>query len=245
MNHLEKSFYDEKNKKMKKRNNKKIFLILIIWITIWTLICLFLSFTLKFDNFLNETLNKFIWGESENVNIENTTGTVLEIVPEYSTWDSVEFPEEPRAMLDYWMKYWTWWTDYIVASPENQPNMDSKYWAVNTDKMHKYLYQNRIKFEIKDTEREWYIMFITTYPINKNSKLFLWLDWSTVWWLDTSRILYTENKNEFLYSLNEINLIWNSNYHFSKNLSWKSTISINAVVWEAWNKVEKIIIFFK
>lgn len=209
------------------------------------MICLFLSFTLKFDNFLNNILNKLIWWTNDNVNIENTTGTVFETISEYVTWNNDIFPEEPRAILDYWIKYWTWWIDYIVASPESQPNMDSKYWSENTEKMHKYLYQNRIKFEINDTMREWFIMFITTYPMNKNSKLFLWLEWTTIWWIDTSTKLYTENKNEFLYRLSEINLIWNNNYHFTKNLSWKSDISINAVVWEAGNKVEKIIIFFK
>lgn len=230
---------------MKKRNKTKIILVIITSLIIWISICAFLSFTLKFDNSLNNILNKIIWGENNNINIKNTTGTVLEIIPEYLTWDEIIFPEYPRAILDYWMDYGTWWIDYIVASPINQPNMDSKYWAINTEELHKYLYQNRIKFDIKDTTREWYIMFITTYPINKNSNLFLWLDWSTIWWIDTSRALFTENKNEFLYRLNEINLIWNNNYHFYKDLSWKSSISINGVVWEAWNKLEKIIIFFK
>lgn len=182
-----------------------------------------------------------------NISIKDTDWVVLQTFTgelEDNNEISIDI-NNPRDILNYQMEYWTWWIDYIVASPINQPKLDSKNASENTKKMHQYLYQNRLNFEIKDKTREGYIMFITTFPVKDTNNIFLWLDWKTIWWLNKEQKLKTENDNEFLYSLKNIELIWNNQYKFSEDLSDKTTISINAIVWEYWNYIEKIIIFFK
>ena len=164
-----------------------------------------------------------------------------------TSWVIIEIPSNPRDLLDYQIEYGEWWIDYIVATPIWQPNINSKTSKENNEKMHNYLYNNRITFDIKDTSRQWYIMFVTSKPIKSISNIFIWLDWSTIWWLDKDSTNRTKTKkeNEFIYPLNNLDLIWNNNYHFHPSLTWKKTISINAVVWEDNNKIEKIIIFFR
>jgi hypothetical protein len=187
--------------------------------------------------------------------IQNTSGATIiqntwEIIIPTETWFNnswivIEPPSEPRLYLDYIIKYWVWWEDYIAISPTNQPNMNSKAGSENTERMHNYLYSNKIKFSLPDTNKEWYIMFVTSKSVSNISNIFIWLDGLTIWRLDKKQSLIVENKNEFLYKLNEISLIGNNNYRFSKNLSWKRNININAVVGESNNKIEKIIIFFQ
>lgn len=182
-----------------------------------------------------ETIKDTTWAT-----IEKTTWTWSN-----NTWVIIEPPKEPRLYLDYIIQYWSWWIDYIIKSPTNQPDMSSKAWSENTKRMHDYLYNNRIKFNIPKTNKKWYIMFVTSKPISNISNMFLWIDGLTIWWLDKKKSLSVDNQNEYLYKLNEISLIGNNDYRFSKDLSWKSNVFINAVVGETNNKVEKIIIFFQ
>lgn len=190
-----------------------------------------------------------------NITIDNTwisiisdTTWAIDVTIEtwyINTWITIEPPSDPRAYLDYIIEYGTWWIDYISKSPINQPNMSSKAWSENTARMHDYLYKNRIKFDIPTKDKQWYIMFVTSKPVSNISNIFLGVDGSTIWRLNKKASLSVENQDEFLYKLDEVSLIWNNDYHFSKDLSWKSNIYINAVVWESSNKVEKIIIFFR
>ena len=162
-----------------------------------------------------------------------------------ATWVIIEPPNEPRLYLEYLIQYGSWWIDYIVKTPTNQPAMNSKAWSENTARMHTYIHENRIRFNIPTQEKQWYIMFVTSNSVSNISNIFLWVDGSTIWRLDKKESLPVENQNEFLYKLNDILLIGNNDYRFSEDLSWKASIYINAVVWESNNKVEKIIIFFK
>lgn len=229
--------------------NKRSFnteLLILIYTIIFLLICFFIFNNEYFIWLLNKFSNR--WLKINNNEYQNTIGVTIETLTwniDSNTGNSTIVLNNPRDYLDYQMNYGTWWVDYIIASPTNQPKLNSKISSENSEKMHVYLYQNRINFEIKDTHREWYILFITTYPIKNTSNIFIWLEWKTIWWLDKENKLQTENDNEFLYQLSDLKLIWNNNYKFSEDLSNNSTISINAVLWEMWNYVEKIIIFFK
>ena len=186
------------------------------------------------------------WQYTTNKYPEDTSWANIEILTWTSdTWVIIEPPNEPRLYLEYLIQYWSWWIDYIVKTPTNQPAMNSKYWSENTAKMHTYIHENRIKFEIPQIDKQWYIMFVTSRQVSNIGNIFLWVNGSTIWWLDKKESLSVENKNEYLYKLNHISLIGNNEYRFRKDLSWKSTIFINAVVWESDNKIEKIIIFFK
>lgn len=221
-------------------------LLISTYIIIFLLIYFFVFNNEYFIWLLNKFSNR--WLKINNNEYQNTTGVSIEILTwniDSNTGNSNVGLNNPRDYLDYQMSKWTWWIDYIIASPTDQPKLNSKESSENSEKMHLYLYQNRINFEIANTNREWYILFITTYPIKNTSNIFIWLEWKTIWWLDKEKKLQTENDNEFLYQLSDLRLIWNNNYKFSKDLSNNSTISINAVLWEMWNYVEKIIIFFK
>lgn len=198
------------------------------------------------------------WSESTSVSIitgiDSTEGTSSAVLTwEVITWDqeiTIESATDPRSYLDYLLENGEAWKDYIVAIPQNQPRMNSKTWAVNTQEMHTYIHQNRITFDILNTEKTAYVMFVTTKALSKAVNLFVGIDWKTVGWIDKKQRLETEAANEHLYELCDLKLIGNKSYHFSA--SWlckrgkpKNKISLNAVVWEANNKVEKIIIFFK
>lgn len=178
--------------------------------------------------------------------VKDTTWANIEISTwSTGTWVIIEPPTDPRLYLEYLIQYGSWWIDYIAKTPTNQPKMDSRYGNENTTEMHNYLYTNRINFHIPTQEKQWYVLFITSKSVSNISNIFLWVNGSTIWRLDKKKSLSVENKNEFLYKLNDISLIGNNNYHFSKDLSWKANIYINAVVWESDNKIEKIIIFFQ
>lgn len=183
----------------------------------------------------------------DNTNIPSTTTWATIDIQTWSTntWVVIELPTDPRTYLDYIIQYGSWWVDYISIAPTNQPSMSSKVGSDNTASMHDYLYKNRIKFDIPSLDKQWYIMFVTSKPVSNISNIFLWVDWSTIWRLNKRASLPTENQNEFLYKLDEMPLIWNNDYRFSPDFSWKKTIYINAVVWEANNKVERIILFFR
>lgn len=178
--------------------------------------------------------------------IGNTSGAVVE-TPDFTgdinTGAVVEVPNDPRLYLEYIIEYWTGGEDYIAFSPTNQPDMSSQAWGENTTKMHKYIHENRIVFNLPDTKKQWYILFITTRKLKWISNLFLWVDGKTIWWLDKNDSI-TKDTNEYLYPLNNIAILWNGGRSMPQDLS-KWPLSLNAVVGESNNKVEKIIIFFK
>jgi len=223
------------------------------WIPILVIISIAVIFLKKdsdirfHDEILIDNLKDTTWAVQELWDVFTWSEININTWTINNTWVTIEIPSNPRELLNYQIEYWEWWVDYIVSSPTNQPNINSKTSKENNEKMHDYLYHNRIRFEIKDLSRKWYIMFVTSKPIKSISNVFIWLDWSTIWWLDKTSENRTQTKkdNEFIYPLSNLDLIWNNDYHFHKDLSRESTISINAVVWEAWNYVEKIIIFFK
>lgn len=163
-----------------------------------------------------------------------------------NTWNIENIPTDVRWYLDYMIKYWTSDVDYFSRVPEWQPNLNSSIWSDNNIIMHDYLNKNRIKFNIPNTAKKWYIMFVTSSKVPNDKNIFIWVDWKTIWRLDKNNIpLETYNSNEYLYELDNLLLIGNWWYKFTKNLWNNPTLSINAVVWQSNNKVEKIIIFFK
>lgn len=190
---------------------------------------------------------------SDIIKIPSTTWTMIDIFTwGVTTWDqsiTIESAADPREHLNYLLKNGKAWEDYIVATPENQPPMNSPSWAINTKNMHNYISENRISFDIPDNQKNAYIMFVTTKPLSKVANLFVGIDGETVGRIDKKQKLETEAKNEYLYELCNLRLIWNNWYRFSAPglcEEWpKGKIFINAVVGEANNKVEKIIIFFK
>lgn len=230
-----------KNEKFKKLWTEIIpsYAILILWIIF----------------FIRADWNNDLQVEKENIttNINDTTWINFDTWSKWTwmieSWAmiEIEIPNNPRELLDYQIEYWTWWEDYIVATPTpEQPKINAKTSAENNEKMHKYLRNNRIIFDI-DTTRQWYIMFITQKPIKNITNIFFGLDWTTIGRLDKKGVdrVITEHENEFLYPLDHIDLIWNNNYRFTAETTWKEKLSINAVVWEDNNKIEKIIIFFR
>ena len=155
-------------------------------------------------------------------------------------------PPDVIGFYTYILKNWEKGVDYIQKIPNPQPNMNSKISTDNNVKMHDYLYKNQIVFNMPSTNKKGYIMFITTNPVSKDKNIFFGLNGKTIGWLDKNNIpLETYEKNQYLYELNNLLLVGNNWYRFSKDLSWIKELHLNAVVWEANNKVEKIIIFFK
>ena len=126
-----------------------------------------------------------------------------------------------------------------VYIPETQPIINSKTSEENNEKMRKYLRDNRIEI---DTKGKVYIAFITDKEIKENTNIFIWVDWKTIWRLDKSKRIKTENPKEFLYQISSINLIWNNNYKFKVKIEWDK-LNINAVVGENNNKITEIKVF--
>lgn len=221
----------------------------LIEIILWAIISIF---CFMFFNWLN--VGNFWFNTRPIINtwiLQDTSSWAIITWTQYTwiieTGAVLEKPENARELLDYQIEYWEWWKDYIIVTPTpEQPKINAKTSAENNEKMHKYLRNNRIIFNI-DTTRQWYIMFITQKPIKNITNIFFWLDWKTIGRLDkkSENRIITEYVNEFLYPLDHIDLIWNNNYRFTAETTWKEKLSINAVVWEDNNKIEKIIIFFR
>lgn len=231
---------------MKKDSYKVIFAIVcIIYVYLYFCTSFWHWFSSRVINFVEKLVPSVTtWTISD---IQNSTWTVEINEPNVFTWEAgvyMEIPNNPRDYLDYLLEYWTWWYDYFVSTPSNQPNMNSQASTENTSIMHNYIHKNRIRFDLGNQNKKWYIIFLTKIPVSNISNIFLWVDWKTIWWLDKNKRILTQQENEFMYELDKVYLIWNNNYHFSENLN-KPVISINAVVWQADNKIEKIIIFFK
>jgi len=174
-------------------------------------------------------------------NIKDTPWVVVVTTWAIATWDLIKIPEDIREYMDYIMENGEAWVDFFVATPTNQPNMNSSDWNKNTENMHKYLYSNRISFDVNQSDKQWYIMFMTSKKISNNRNLFMWINWKTVWRINLDKKIEWTEDNEYMFKYDKLPIIWN-NYSWDEDLNWKW---INAVVWEAYNKVEKIIIFFK
>ena len=220
---------------------QKIFMyVYIVIFSALTIYILWASLSYRLSK-IEENLNDI----KDNI-VSDTTWAIIELTwwVAIDTWVCIPIPEDPREYLEYIMEDWEWGVDYIVATPTNQPKMNSKLWAENNEEMHQYIHRNRIRFDFDSKGKSWYIMFITTKAIPQSRNLFLWVDGVTIGWLDKKESLPTYAPNEYLYELNHIKYSWATNKSNYKDLS-HSPISINAVVWQANNKVEKIIIFFK
>lgn len=153
----------------------------------------------------------------------------------------IETFELEREYLDYIMEHWEAWVDFFVATPTDQPNLKWKTSQENNEKMWSYLSNNKILFDLPNTDKQWYIMFITSKKVPENRDIFLWVDWKTVWHIRKEKSLTTKTDNEYLFQLDSIPIVW-----YQK--TWDENVygkSLNAVVWQANNKIEKIIIFFK
>lgn len=209
-------------------NNYKHILLFTMWVILWVLIWIFL----------------LIRSSSPEIKQNNSTWTNVEIYTwEVDTWNNVwiEKPSNPRDLLDYQIRYWVDWVDYFISAPTDQPKMNWKTSDENNNTMWSYIHNNRISFDVKDENRNWYILFVMTNKPKWWSNIFLWVDGKTIWYLDKSESLPVENDNELLYRYDAVPVIWNS-YARDENLYWKS---INAVIAEQNNKIERIIVFFE
>ena len=174
---------------------------------------------------------EFSWDIHEGSGLDNLTSII---------------PSDVIGYYTYILEHWERDVDYIQKIPNQQPNMNARISTDNNVKMHDYLYKNQIVFKIPSTNKKGYIMFITTNPVSKDKNIFFGLNGKTIGWIDKNNIPFeTYEKNQYLYELNNLLLVGNGWYRFSKDLSWIKKLHLNAVVWEANNKVEKIIIFFK
>lgn len=161
------------------------------------------------------------------------------------TWET-NIPQEPRDFLWYIYNNWIEWIDYMAVEPPKQPVIRSTDKEENNKVIKNYFNKNRILFNIPKTDKIPYILIITNKEIPNNRDFFLWLDWTNMWPIKKEKSLIVNNTNEYLYPLYWIIKAWLSPKTF--DVKWhieNNKLDLNVFVWEAWNYVEKIIIFFK
>lgn len=179
--------------------------------TLTSLIILLCSIYTCFIAYNSYKIQKKMW------DIKDTPGVII-ITWNTDTWEETPTaPNDLREYLDYIMEYWEAWIDYFVATPTDQPSMNSSDSSINTENMHKYIHKNRISFDIQETRKTWYIMFITTKKISNNRFLFLWINWKTIWRIDLTKNLILKDNNEYLFFYGWVPIIWD-NYSWNENL---------------------------
>ena len=212
---------------------------IILWI-----IFLVVSFIQSGSITRNNNTNPITWTVINNTwfNIEILSWNINE-----STWavEVVKIPDDERWYLDYILKNWVAWTDYISVEP---PKPTVIHWSKedNNKIMYQYFYKNKITFDIPKTEKTPYIMIVTKKEIASNRDFFLWIDWKSLWAIRKDKSLPVYDYNEYLYPLYSITKAWYNWQIFdvkSHVNNWK--LRLNIFVWESWNYVEKIILFFK
>lgn len=160
------------------------------------------------------------------------------------TWSLM--PKSPRGYVDYTLKNWKAWEDFVVIVPDQQPIIRSSEKEENNEVMFTYLWENVSKVKVPDWVTGWYIMFTTKHEISDNRDLFLWIDWLSKGAIYKNRSLDVYNMNEYLYDLTSVPL---AEFPYAPNLlkefvrDWY--LYISSFVWERWNSVEKITIVFK
>ena len=157
----------------------------------------------------------------------------------------INIPDDERWYLEYIIKNWTVWYDYISVEP---PKPTVIHWTRddNNKVMYQYFSKNKITFNIPTTDKTPYILIVTKMEIPSNRDFFLWLDWQSMWAIKKEKSLPIYDYNEYLYPLYNIVKAWYNWATFdvkSHIKNWK--LWLNVFVWESWNYVEKIIIFFK
>lgn len=214
-------------------------------VTLIVSITLIITQTDEIISYFSRTNEESTWGALPSISWNSQVNTWDNPM---LTWDKVNdgIPTDVMWYYSYILKNGQEWVDYVQKIPPQQPNMNAKTSTDNNIRMHDYLYKNQLLFEISPGRKKAYIMFVTTNPVAKDKNIFIGLNGKTIGWLDKNNLpIETYEKNQYLYELSNVMLVGNNWYRFSKDLSWIGELYLNAVVGEANNKVEKIIIFFK
>ena len=163
------------------------------------------------------------------------------------SWDEQisEIPSDERWYIEYLQNNWKAWIDYISVEPPRQPVI---HWQKdeNNQVKNSYFLKNRITFDIPKIDKTAYIMIVTKNEVANNRDFYLWLDWQSMWPIRKDKSLPVYDFNEYLYPLYWIVKAWFNWETFdvkSHIKNWK--LDLNVFVWETWNYVERIIIFFK
>lgn len=234
-------------------------IILAILFVFWNA---FLSSTTNnvwFFNRISSKFNKTSYESLDDNNLEDTnynstiSSSELEINSGSNTEDFTEkienniiIPENLDDYLNYIIEYWVNWEDFLEQTITDAPQIKYK----NPDDNNKYIIypyidKNIINFKLPYTDKKWYIAFITNKKIANDRDFLLWIKWKVKWSIRKEKTL-SSVWNIYLYELNNLviagsNWKWRNLYKDVEN--W--ILKINAYVWEKWNQLEKIIIFFK
>lgn len=175
-----------------------------------------------------------------------TTGVVVEINTwEINSWTLLP-PEWIREYLDYVLQNWIAGIDYISVEPPRPPIIRSDDKQVNNQVMFSYLDRTKITFTIPNNQKKWYVLFITNKEVSDSRDIFLAINSISKWAIRKNKSLAVSDINEYLYALNHITMAgtdwkWINAYNYVIN----NQLQLNAFVWEQWNYIKKIIIFFK
>lgn len=138
--------------------------------------------------------------------------------------------------------------DYIIVNPPKPPIIRSSDKQENNAVMFSYLNKTKVIFTIPQTTKRWYVMFITNKEVPETRDFFLSIDWWSKGPMRKRWSLPVANENEYLYPMNAVAMIssnWRYSYNLYENISDNNKLRLNAFVWEQWNYVKQIIIFFK
>lgn len=218
-----------------------IYLLLFSWVTIWYFWRLLSE---KVQNIDPDNLQPRIKPDTWNNN--TTTWVVIDILTWWTDTGSIEIPNWAREYLDYILQYWVAGEDYIAVEPPRPPVIRSDDKQVNNDIMFSYLNKNRITFTIPTTDKKGYVMFVTYKEVPISRDMFLSINWWSKWAIRKNKSLPVAEVNEYLYRMNDVTIAWTDWWWVNLyDYVVDNKLQLNAFVWEQWNYIKKIIIFFK
>ena len=180
----------------------------------------------------------------DNIDIVNSGKNFIE--DEIIEDEKIVIPDNLDEYFEYVLENWIEWEDYIKYELFDIPQIKYNNPEDNNNKIiYPYIKNNILHFQLPFTDKKWYIAFITKKKISKDRSLFLWINWSVVGSIRKEKSLSNKD-NIYMYALSNIIMAW-ANWKW-RNLCGdvkKSVLNINAYVWEKWNYLENIIIFFK
>ena len=156
-------------------------------------------------------------------------------------------PSDLDAYFDYIIENWVEWVDYIMYTLNEVPNIVYNDKSMNNDSiMYPYFKKNMFEFKLENNGKDWYVAFVTHKKISELRDFFLGIDWESKWPIRKDKSL-SNRENVYMYNLSKVVMAWWNwewiNLYEKKKTWW--ILNMNAYVWEDWNYVEKIIIFFK
>ncbi len=177
----------------------------------------------------------------------NSSWVIVEINTWFiNTWVEIP-PQDVRSYIDYIVDNWVAWQDYIIVYPPKPPVIRSADKQENNKVIFSYFYRTKVIFTIPNTTKSWYVMFVTNKAVPNTKDFLLSIDWVSKWPIRKNSSMAVSNDNEYLYPMKSITMVWSSGKY---NIDLYNSIEnnklwLNAFVWDPWNYVEKIIIFFK